>query len=110
MKWEGEEKNEPVLLGVVTQSLSGRSSTQQPIVNHAIECTQGLLEFYMYATYTLHDDATLSCMENTSRCVHPNKDIFLLGWVSNIAKTKANTLRTELMKKWNVDDKACAET
>jgi hypothetical protein len=37
------------LLGVVTQSLRGGSPAQGPIINHAIEYTGALLEFYMYA-------------------------------------------------------------
>jgi len=46
------------LLGVVTQSLRGGSPAQHPIFNHAIECTRAMLEFYMYARYKSHDDAT----------------------------------------------------
>jgi len=37
------------LLGVVTQSLRGESPAQRPIFNRAIDCTRGLLEFYIYA-------------------------------------------------------------
>ena len=37
------------LLGVVTQSLRGGSPAQHPIFNYAIECSQALLDFYMYA-------------------------------------------------------------
>jgi len=48
------------LLGVVTQSLQGGSPAQRPIFHCAIECRWALLEFYMYAQYKSHDDATLS--------------------------------------------------
>ena len=53
------------LLGVVTQSLRGGSPTQRPIFNCAIEYTWALVEFYMYARYKSHDDATWSCLEDT---------------------------------------------
>jgi hypothetical protein len=52
------------LLGVVTQSLRGGSPGQRPIFNHAIECTRALLEFYMYARFKSHDDATLGYLED----------------------------------------------
>ena len=50
-QWDGNEVKEMswYLLGVVTQSLRGRSYAQRPIFNRAIECTWALLEFYMYA-------------------------------------------------------------
>jgi len=63
-QWNGKEMKEMsrYLLGVVTQSLWGRNPTQRPIINCAIECTRAVLEFYMYARYNSHDDATLSYM------------------------------------------------
>jgi len=67
------------LLGVVTQSLRGGSPTQHPIFNHAIECTRALFEFYMYARYTSHDDATLSYIEDALRRFHTFQDVFFLG-------------------------------
>jgi len=67
------------LLGVVTQSLRGGSPAQYPKFNHAIECMWALLEFYMYAGYTSHDDATLSYMEDALHRSHTIKDVFLLG-------------------------------
>jgi hypothetical protein len=67
------------LLGVVTQSLQGRSPAQRPIFNRAIECTRALLEFYKYARYKPHDDATLSYMEDTLHHFHTFRDVFLLG-------------------------------
>jgi hypothetical protein len=67
------------LLGVVTQYLRGGNPVQHPIFNHTIECTQGVLELYMYARYKFHDDATLSCMEDALRRFHTFKHVFLLG-------------------------------
>ena len=67
------------LLGVVTQSLQGGSPAQRPIFNHTIECTWALLEFYMYARYKSHDDATLSYMEDALHRFHTFTDVFLLG-------------------------------
>jgi hypothetical protein len=63
-QWNGKEMKEmsQYLLGVVTQSLRGGSPAQSPIFNRAIECPWALLEFYMYARYKSHDDATLSYM------------------------------------------------
>jgi len=63
------------LLGVVTQSLWGGSPAQRPIFNRATECTRALLEFYMYARYKSHDDATLSYMGDTLHCFHTFKDV-----------------------------------
>jgi hypothetical protein len=98
------------LLGVVTQSLRGGSPAQHPVFNHAIECTQALLEFYMYARYKSHDDATLSYMEDALHHFHTFKDVFLLGRASKKAKAKANALRTELVNKRKVDEETNAET
>jgi len=98
------------LLGVVTQSLRGGSPAQRPIFNRTIECTRALLEFYMYARYTFHDDATVSYMEDALCRFHTFKDVFLLGRASKTAKAKANGLRTELMKKRKVDEETNAET
>jgi len=67
-QWNGKEMKEmsQYLLGVVTQSLRGGSPAQCPIFNRAIECTRALLEFYRYARYKSHDDATLSYMEDVT--------------------------------------------
>jgi len=80
-QWNGKEMKEMSrnLLGVVTQSLRGGSPAQRPIFNHAIECTRVMLEFYMYARYKSHDDATLSYVEDALRRLHTFKDVFLLG-------------------------------
>jgi len=98
------------LLGVVTQSLRGRSPAQRPIFNHAIECTQALLQFYMYARYQSQHDATLSYMEDALRHFHTFKDVFLLGQASKKAKAKANALRMELVKKRKVDEETNADS
>jgi hypothetical protein len=87
------------LLGVVTQSLRRGIPAQRPIFNRAIECTRSLLELYMYALYKYHDDATLSYMEDAFCHFHTFKDVFLLGRASKNAMSKANALRTELVKK-----------
>jgi len=110
MEWERDGRNEPVPAGIVTQSLRGGSPAQRPIFNRAIECTRALLEFYMYARYISHDDATLSYMEDALHCFHTFKDVFLLGRASKMAKAKANALRTELVKKRKVEEETNAET
>jgi len=97
------------LLGVVTQSLRGGSPAQRPIFNRAIERTRALLEFYMYARYKSHDDATSSYMEDALHRFHTFKDVFFLGRASNKARDKANALRTELVKKRKVDEQTNAE-
>jgi len=111
-QWNGKEMKEMsrYLLGVVTQSLRGGSPAQRPIFNGAIECTRALLEFYMYARYNSHDDATLSYMEDALLRFHTFKDVFLLGRAGKKAKTQANALRTELVKKRKVDEETNAET
>jgi hypothetical protein len=97
------------LLGVVTQSLRGGSPTQRPIFNCSIECTQALLEFYMYARYKSHDDATLNYKEDDLHRFPPFKDVLLLGRAGKKEKAKANAQETELVKKQNVDEETNAE-
>jgi len=111
-QWNRKEMKEMgrYLLGLVTQSLQGGNPTQHPIYNRAIECTWALLEFYMYAQYKSHDDAILSYMEDALHRFHTFKDVFLLGRASKKANTKANALRTELLKKRTVDEETNAET
>jgi len=111
-QWNGKEMKEmsQYLLAVVTQSLQGGSPAQHPIFNRAIECTWAFLEFYMYARYKSHDDATLSYMEVAVHRFHTFKDVFLLGQAGKKAKAKANALRTELVKKQKVDEVTNAES
>jgi len=104
------KKMSQYLLGVVTHSLWGGSPAQRPIFNCALECTQALSEFYMYAWYKSHDDATLSYMEDALHHFHPFKDVFLLRRASKKGKAKANALRTELVNKRKVDEETNAET
>jgi hypothetical protein len=98
------------LLGVVTQSLRGGSPTQRHIFKQAIECTWTLLEFYMYARYKSHDDATLSYMQDASHRVHTFNDPFLLGRAGKQAKTNINALRMELVKNGKADKETNGET
>jgi len=111
-QWTGKEMKEMsrYLLGVLTQSLRGGNPAQRPIFNRAIECTRALLEFYMYARYKSHDDATLSYMEDAFHRFHTFKDVFLFGRAGKKAKAKANALRTELVKERKVDEETNAET
>jgi hypothetical protein len=111
-QWNGKEMKEMsrYLLGVVAQSLQGGSPAERPIFNCAIECTQALLEFYMYARYKSHDNATLSYMEDALCHFHTFKDVFLLRRASKKAKAKANALRMELVKKRKVDKERNAQT
>jgi len=111
-QWNGKEMKEisRYLLGVVTQSLRGGSPAQRTIFNRAIQCTQALLEFYMYARYKSHNDATLSYMEEALHRFHTFKDVFLLGRAGNKANAKADALRMELVKERKVDKETNAET
>jgi len=108
----GKEMNQmsPNLLGVVTQSLRGRSPTQHPILHPALECRRALLEFIMYAWYQSHDVATFSYMEHPLGCFHTFKDVLLLGPDGKKTNTKPNTLKMELAKKRQVDKEVNAET
>jgi hypothetical protein len=110
--WNGKEMKEMsrYLLGVVTQSLREGSPTQRPIFNGAIECTQALLEFYMYARYQSHDDATLSSMEATMCRVRTFKDVFFLGRAGRKSKARANTVRMAVVKKRKVHNETNVET
>ena len=110
-RWNGKELQEmrEYLLGVVTQTLWGGSTAQRPIFHHTIECTLGLLEFYMYASYKSHNYATLSYMEDVLRRFHTIKDVFLLRRAGKKAKGKANALSRELVNKRTVDEETNAE-
>jgi hypothetical protein len=111
-QWNGKEMKEMsrLLRGVVTQSLQGGNPAQCPIFNRAIECTRALLEFYMYARYRSHDDATLSYKEDALHLFHTFKDVFVLGRAGKQVKVKANALRTELVKKRRVDEETNMDT
>jgi len=111
-QWNGKEMKEMsrYLLGAVTQTLREGSPAQRPIFNRTIECTQPLLEFYMYARYKSHDDATLSYMEDAMHRFHTFNDDFLLGRAGKKEKANANALGTELMKQRKVDEETNAET
>jgi hypothetical protein len=98
------------LLWVVTQSQQGGSPAQHPIFNHTIAHRRALLEFYTYGRHKSHDNATLSYMEAILRRFHTFKDVFLLGQAGNKAKAKANSLRTELEKKWKIHEERNAKT
>jgi len=111
-QWNGKEMKEMsrYLLRVVTESLRDRSPAQCAIFNHAMECTQALLEFSLYARYTSHDDATFSYMEDALRPFHTFKDVFLLRRAGKKVKAKANGQRMDLVKKWKVEEETDAET
>lgn len=48
MEWKRDEANQPVGVGVVTQSQRGTSSTPHPICYSTLRCTLALLEFYKH--------------------------------------------------------------
>jgi hypothetical protein len=98
------------LLEIVTQSLRGGNTAQHPIFNHAIECTQELLDFSMYAGYKSNDDVTLTYMEDTLQRFHTFKNVFLLRRHGKKVKPKFNALGMELVKKRKVDNETNAET
>jgi len=89
-QWNGKEIKEMsrYRLGVITQSLRGRSPAQRPIFNHAIDRTLASLDFYMYARYKSHDDATLSCMEDALHCFHTLNDVFYSGELAKRRRPK----------------------
>jgi hypothetical protein len=67
------------LLGVVMQSVPGRNPAECHIFNRAIECTRGLLEFYIYARYKSHNDVSFSYLEDALHRFYTFQDVFLLG-------------------------------
>jgi len=75
-----------------------------------MECTLALLQFYLYARYQSHDNATLCCMEDAFHSFHAFKNVYLLGRAGNKAKAKANAVRTQLVKNREVDEETNAET
>jgi len=75
-----------------------------------MECTRALFEFYRYARYKSHDDATLSYMEDALNRFHTFKDVFLLGRAGKKAKATANAQRLQLLKKRKVDEETNADS
>jgi hypothetical protein len=69
-----------------------------------------VLEFFIYVRYISHDDTALSYMEDAFRPSHNFKDSILLMCTANKAITKVNTLRTELVKKYTVDNETNGKT
>jgi hypothetical protein len=110
MEWEGDEGKEYVPAWSCGPVSTSGSPAQHPTFNRAIECTQALLEFYMYARYKSDNDATLSYLEDAMHRFYTFTDVFLLWQAGKMAKTKANALRTELVKKQKVDEETNAET
>jgi hypothetical protein len=110
-RWNGKEMKEMsrYLLAVVTQSRQGGNPAQRPIFTRAIQCIRTLIELYMYARYTSYEDATLSYMDDTLRSFHTFKDVFFLRRAGTKAKAKAKALRTELVKKRNVNKETNAD-
>jgi len=98
------------VLAVVTQSLQGGNHAQRPIFNHAIECTQELLEFNKYGRYESHDDPSLRYTEDAFHRLNTYNYGFLLGRAGKNEKSKANALRMELMKKRKVDEETNADS
>jgi hypothetical protein len=49
-------------------------------------------------------------MEDAFHCFHTFKDVFLLGRAGQIAKAKANPLRTDPVKKRKLDEETNANT
>ena len=80
------EEMSQYLVGVVTQSLRDGNHAQRPIFNHARKCTCTLLEFYMYARYHSHHDATLSDMEDAFHRFHTFKEVSVLGRAGKMGK------------------------
>jgi hypothetical protein len=108
--WKEMKEMSGYLLGVVTQSLRGGSPAQCPIFNRVIKCTWELLDFYIYARYISHDDATLSYIEDALNRFHSVNDVVLLGRAGKQARAKANTLTTDPVKKRKLDKETKAET
>jgi len=110
MEWEGDERNETIHAWSCNPVSTRRKPRSAMHIQSCNGYTRGLLEFYMYARYTSHDDATLSFMQDALCCFHTFKDVFLLRQAGKKAKAKANALRTELVKKGNVDEETIPET
>jgi len=111
-EWNVKEMREMsrYLLGVVTQSLQGWGPSQHPIFKRAIVRTRALLEFYMYARYTSHNDATVRYLVDHLHRFHTFPDVFQLARDDRKAKAKSNAIKTELVKKQMVDEQTHAET
>jgi len=63
----------------------------------------------MYALYKCYNDATLRYIEDTLRCFHTSKDVFLLRRAGKKVKTTACALRTDRVKKRMVDKEPNAD-
>jgi hypothetical protein len=86
------------LLAVLRAALHGPTPAQRGVFDRAILCTRALLEFFFYASYTSHDQATLDLMENALRRFHEHRDVFRQYRAGKRTTADARELRTELIK------------
>jgi hypothetical protein len=100
-RWTGKElkRMSTFLLAVLRAALHSPTPAQRGVFNRAILCTRALLEFFFYASYTSHDQATLDLMENALRRFHEHRDVFRQYRAGKRAIIDARDLRTELIQR-----------
>jgi len=107
-RWNGGEIKTMTrfLVGVTRNALRNPNPAQKAPFESAIECTRSLVEFYMYCQYDSHDDDTLNLMDDSLRCFHTTKGVFLQFRAGKRLAAEAKDRRTELCAERDAELKA----
>jgi hypothetical protein len=87
-RWTGKalKQMSTFLLAVLRNTLHGPTSAERGVFDRAILYTRVLLEFFFYASYTSHDEATLNMMDNALRRFHQHRGVSMAEhrlWTGN---------------------------
>jgi hypothetical protein len=104
-RWTGTalKQMSTFLLAVLRNALHGPTSAERGVFDRAILCTRALLEFFFYASYTSHDEATLNMMDNALRRFHQHRDVFLRYRAGKRVAAGARDRRAELAGERDAD-------
>jgi hypothetical protein len=91
------------VLAVLRNALRGPTPAERGTFDRAVLCSRALLEFFFYASYTSHDEATLDLMENALRRFHETKDVFLRYSAGRRVAASATERRANLIGQRDAD-------
>ena len=107
-QWNGEEykKMSRFLVGCLANSLRRPSNSQERVLfERAVLCARGLCEFYMYCRYPIHDAFSLDSMEESLRCFHDNKGVFLEQRAGKRIRSLVKATKTNSVKARDLESK-----
>jgi hypothetical protein len=104
-RWTGKEvkRMSTFVLAVLRNALRAPTPAERGIFDRAILCSRALLEFFFYASYPSHDQATLDLMENALRRFHATKDVFLRYRAGKRVAAGATERRADLIQQRDAD-------